>query len=139
MKKKYKIILITLGGIILLCASFVSGFYFSLFNYFPSYALEMQISTMSNQILIEQIDKKEIQDAHKLLRLRLNGNILALDTLIEESNEEEKDKDKMKHLLKRISKHREAFPEHYSPITVEGYELEEANKQIVEILNKYKS
>jgi len=98
----------------------------------------MSVQTLERQSLIEKLDKNEIENAKKTLRLQLDGDILALAQLIEESKDNER-KTKMKKLLIRISSHREKYKAFYVPIDVVGeHNLKEANSKIEEILNKYK-
>ena len=136
--KKIAIIVLALIG---LMGSFVGGAFFGThfaFKFFvPAFGNELFARTLTSQLLIEKIDNNEIALAHNSIKTRLGGDILALDAIIEDT-EDIKEKNRLTALLRRVAEHRAKFTQYYEQKENESAENIEENNSVREILKKYK-
>ena len=105
--------------------------------YKTPFETEIYVQALENQLTLEHIDKNQIKEGHQAVALKLDGNILGINTLISEVNDEDL-KRKMASLLRRIAKHREEFPTYYFAGESKNPNLKEANIKVAEILTEYK-
>ena len=137
--KKISIIALVIMGFI---GAFVGGIFFgtkfAYKLYKPVFAKEVYARVLSSQFALEQIDKNEVVKGHNLIMSSLGGDIVALDSLIEDE-EDKAMKNKMENLLHRIAAHRDKFPQYYTAKENEIPEVKKANTIVNETLRKYKN
>jgi hypothetical protein len=133
----FKSILLVALIILAVLGAFIGGITYGVNTayklYSPSFTEMVYTRTASAQIVLEQIDKNKIPEAHSLIRSGLTGDILVLDGVYVDDEKDEL-RNKISGLLQRVALHRESFPNYYKK---QNHETAEVEAAVDERLKKY--
>ncbi len=136
MKKKIILgVFAVLGGILLFIGGFFCGLKFFAWNYNITAITEARIALMSLETNIEALDRKDYDSLRTNLNLRIDGEILKIYNLIEESKNKE-DINRAKKALSRLAKHRQNYPPAY-PAYLQSPDNEKVYKHVDAILTQF--
>lgn len=135
-------ILIGIGLVVLVGVTFgvgaKVGLDFAYKIYKPEFETKIFVTARSAQYTLEAIDLNQTEEARKEQRFILDPHILTLSSLIEDTKDQEMRK-KMTLLLERIARHRFDFEYKYKEPFTKNSKTDDMEKQVQQILNKYKS
>jgi len=139
MTSKKRNILVGLLLVVSISLSFYFGFKYGVKYawglYTPTLGMESYGQALTMEIALEHIDKSNIKEAHENLCMYLNGNIITLDELVKHKD---KNSDMFTRMLKRISDHRQSYPDKYLIQNIKDPDEKEIYAVINNILEKYK-